>query len=145
MSDGERARSGRPGSDRAVELRITPRLENLAVIRLLVGAVGTFEDLDVDAVADLRLAIDELCTQLIQCAVPEATLVIVIDPYDDKLVVSASAACERFDVLSPGSFSWHVLKSLTDEARPFHDDSGPAGAGSVFGVALTARRAGADR
>lgn len=132
-------------SDRAVELRVAPRLENLAVVRMLVGAVGTFEDLDVDTVADLRLAIDELCTQLIRCAVPEAILVVVVDPYEDRVVVRASAACTGFDVLAPGSFSWHVLKSLTDDAQLFHDGSGQRGSGEIFGATLTTRRAGAER
>ena len=45
--------------DRAIEVRVAAKLENLAVLRTLVGAVGTFEDLDFDAVADLRLAVDE--------------------------------------------------------------------------------------
>jgi serine/threonine-protein kinase RsbW len=45
--------------DNTVEFRVAARLENLAVMRTLVAAVGTFEDLDFDAVADLRLAVDE--------------------------------------------------------------------------------------
>jgi len=36
--------------ERAIELRVAAKLENLAVLRTLVGAVGTFEDLDFDAV-----------------------------------------------------------------------------------------------
>ena len=54
----------------SVELRVAATLENLAVLRTLVAAVGTFEDLDFDAVADLRLAVDEACTRLIRSAVP---------------------------------------------------------------------------
>ncbi|HEU4363741.1 MAG TPA: anti-sigma factor [Mycobacterium sp.] len=137
--------SDQPRSDRAVELRVAPRLENLAVVRMLVGAVGTFEDLDVDTVADLRLAIDELCTQLIRRALPDATLVVVIDPDDDKVVVRASTACRGFDLLAPGSFSWHVLKSLTDDAQAFHDGSENSGLDEIFGATLTTRRAGAER
>src|ERR1700743_2435689 len=62
--------------DGAIELRGSATLENLAVLRTLVGAVGTFEDLDFDAVADLRLAVDEVCTRLIRSAIPHATLAI---------------------------------------------------------------------
>ncbi len=146
MPDRKLEQASRPRSERAVELRVAPRLENLAVVRMLVGAVGTFEDLNVDAVADLRLAIDELCTQLIRCATPDATLLIVIEPREDEVVVQASATCETVDVLSPGSFSWHVLTSLTDEAQVFHDGREPGGIGKTFGVTLTTRRqAGSDR
>src|SRR6202453_1417664 len=109
MNDaGLRVSKGQRGH-RAVELRVAAKLENLAVLRTLVGAVGTFEDLDFDAVADLRLAVDEVCTRLIRSATPDATLAIVVDPRDDLLVVEASATCKSYDVVTPGSFSWHVL------------------------------------
>ena len=92
-------REGAQRGDRAIELRVAARLENLAVLRTLVGAVGTFEDLDFDAVADLRLAVDEACTRLIRSATPDATLTMVVDPRDDELVVEASAACDTHDVV----------------------------------------------
>jgi serine/threonine-protein kinase RsbW len=130
--------------DRAIELRVAAKLENLAVLRTLVGAVGTFEDLDFDAVADLRLAVDEVCTRLIRSAVEGATLAIVVDPRDEELLVEASTDCEHYDVVTPGSFSWHVLTSLTDDVQTFQDGAGPEGHG-VFGVTLTTRRAGARR
>lgn len=131
--------------DRAVEFRVAARLENLAMLRTLVGAVGTFEDLDFDAVADLRLAVDEVCTRLIRSATPGATLVIVVDAQDDKLVVDASATCQNYDVVTPGSFSWHVLTSLADDVRTFRDGRGPEEGGGVFGITLTTRRAGSAR
>src|SRR5215467_5571620 len=109
MTDiGSRADKRQRGH-RAVELHVAARLENLAMLRTLVGAIGTYEDLDFDAVADLRLAVDEVCTRLIRSATPDATLVVVVDPLEDMLVVEASAECKTFDVVTPGSFSWHVL------------------------------------
>ncbi len=80
MTDGERRGESHQRSAGAVEFRVAARLENLAVLRTVVGAVGTFEDLDFDAVADLRLAVDEACTRLIRSAAPDATLVVVVDP-----------------------------------------------------------------
>ena len=94
-----------------------------------MAAIGTFEDLDFDAVADLRLAVDEACTRLIRSAVPDSTLVLVVDPQDDVVVVEASTTCKSLDILAPGSFSWHVLSSLTDEVRTFQNGQGPRGAG----------------
>lgn len=132
-------------SDRAIELRVAARLENLAVLRTLVGAVGTFEDLDFDAVADLRLAVDEVCTRLIRSAADDATLMLVVDPRDDELVVQASAACQTAEVVTPGSFSWHVLTSLADDVQTFHDGRAQDGSGGVFGITLTTRRAGSAR
>jgi anti-sigma regulatory factor (Ser/Thr protein kinase) len=136
-------------SPAAVELRVSAELENLAVLRTLVGAVGTFSDLDFDAVADLRLAVDEACTRLIRSAVPDSVLVVVVDPRDDVVVVDVSVdvsldadedgnGAAATDVVSPGSFSWHVLSSLTDQVQTSHN-------GHRAGITLTTRRAGTER
>ena len=145
MTDIDSDRAQRSCSERAVELRVAPRLESLAVVRMLVGAIATYEDLDVDAVADLRLAIDELCTQLIRSAAPDAMLTVIVDPHDDKVTVQAWAAGDGADVLTPGSFSWHVLTSLVDDVQTFRGEQESDGAGEVFGVTLTTRRADSGR
>ncbi len=145
MTAAEKPAKNHQRSDRAIELRVAAQLENLAVLRTLVGAVGTFVDLDFDAVADLRLAVDEVCTRLIRSAGPDGMLAIVVDPRDDELVVQASARCDNYDVVTPGSFSWHVLTSLTDDVQTFHDGHEPSGGSGVFGVTLTTRRAGSHR
>ncbi|MCB0934008.1 MAG: ATP-binding protein [Mycobacterium sp.] len=125
----------------AVELRVAARLENLALMRTLVGALGTYSDLDFDAVADLRLAVDEACTRLIRLAVPEGVLVVVLDQRDDAVVVDVSVDVANdsgvIEVVGQGSFSWHVLSSLTDDLRTFHRDH-------RVGISMT-RRAGAER
>jgi serine/threonine-protein kinase RsbW len=143
MTAAEKPAKTEQRGERAIELRVAARLENLAMLRTLVGAVGTFEDLDFDAVADLRLAVDEVCTRLIRSATPDATLAIVVDPRDQELVVEVSTTCDNYDVVTPGSFSWHVLTSLTDEVRTFQDGHEPDA--GLFGVTLTTRRAGSSR
>ena len=141
MTDAQR-RFGDRRSPAAVELSVAAQVENLAMLRTLVGAVGTFSDLDFDAVADLRLAVDEACTRLIRSAVPGAALIVVVDPRDDFVVVDvsveASTDTAADDVVSPGSVSWHVLKSLTDDVQASHD-------GQRAGITLTTRRAGTER
>lgn len=124
-----------------VEFRVAAKVENLAVLRTLVAAVATFEDLDMDTVADLRLAVDEACTRLIRSAVPGATLLVTVHPGDESVRIDASAVCGTADVMAPGSFSWHVLSSLTDEVSTFSDGQRPGEAGGdVFGISLTTRR-----
>ncbi|KHO23370.1 ATP-binding protein [Mycolicibacterium setense] len=127
--------------ERSVEIRVAARLENLAVVRTLVAAVAAFEDLDFDVVADLRLAVDEACTALIRSAVPDSSLHLVVDPHDESVMITASTTCTGAAVLEPGSFSWHVLSSLTDEVNTFTNGDGPDDTGQVFGITLTTRRA----
>jgi serine/threonine-protein kinase RsbW len=128
-----------------VEFRVAAKLESLAVVRTLVNALGTLEDLDLDAIADLRLALDEACTRLIRSAARDATLVVKVEPHPSELVITASAPCIGADILRPGTFSWHVISSLTDDLRTFHDGVDVAGGGRIFGIAMTARRLEADR
>ncbi|NKZ13257.1 ATP-binding protein [Mycolicibacterium septicum DSM 44393] len=127
-------------AERSVEIRVAARLENLAVVRTLVAAIAAFEDLDFDVVADLRLAVDEACTALIRAAVPESSLHLTVDPGDETVVITASTTCTGAEVVEPGSFSWHVLSSLTDEVKTFTDGDGPD-TGQVFGITLMTRRA----
>jgi serine/threonine-protein kinase RsbW len=146
MADVAYTDNGQHRRGRVVELRVAAKLENLAILRTLVAAVGTFEDLDFDAVADLRLAVDEACTRLIRSAVPDAMLLLVVDPRDDAVVIDASTTCKSPDILAPGSFSWHVLSSLTDEVRTFQNQNGQGPEeGSVFGISMTTRRASSLR
>ena len=142
MAD-ENNNNGHQRGDRSVEVRVAAQLENLAVVRTVVAAIGTFEDLDFDAVSDLRLAVDEACTRLIRSAVPDSTLVLVVHPRENEVVVEASTNCKSQDILTPGSFSWHVLSSLTDEVRTFQD--GQSDEGRMFGISMTTRRASSLR
>ncbi|KRD15376.1 anti-sigma factor [Mycobacterium sp. Root265] len=137
MVHGTGTHDGAVVGDRSVELRVAATVENLAVLRALVSAVATFEDLDFDAVSDLRLAVDEAATRLIRSAVPGSPLLVRVEPREDAVVVRASATCETDEdtIVAPGSFSWHVLNSLTDEVSTFNESD------SVFGISLTARRA----
>lgn len=134
---------GAPCADRSVELRVAARVDNIAVVRTLVGAVGALADFDVDCVADLRLAVDEVCTQLVRAASPDATLVVVVEPRAETLKVEAQVACRPgHDVVAPGSFSWHVLTSLVDEVQTFRDGQQLDDGAEIFGVVLTRHRAG---
>jgi serine/threonine-protein kinase RsbW len=140
MSDAHNSEHSHARSPRAVEVRVSAQLENLAVVRTLIAAVATFEDLNLDAVADLRLAVDEACTRLIRSASPDATLVLVIDPRVDEVVIDVSTTSTAEDILTPGSFSWHVLTSLTDDVHTFHDGAELGGVSPVFGISMTTRR-----
>lgn len=136
---------GVPNWDKSVELQVEAALENLAVLRTLVAAVAAFEDLDLDAISDLRLAVDEACTRLIRSAVPGSRLRVVADPSPEAVKIHASARCmvegsADTAIVEPGSFSWHVLSSLTDEVSTFAEAH--AGDGTqVLGISLIARRA----
>ena len=63
---------------------------------------------------------------------------------ENEVVVEASTTCKSQDILTPGSFSWHVLSSLTDEVKTFQDGQGVE-EGQLFGISMTTRRASSLR
>lgn len=128
------------GRGQPVEFRVPARLESLAVIRALVTALGTLEDLDLDAIADLRLALDEACTALIRSAPADCQLTVTVEPREHDLCLSVWAPTADEAVLRPGTFSWHVISSLTDEVDTFRDGAEVGDPGAVFGITMTARR-----
>jgi serine/threonine-protein kinase RsbW len=140
MSEAHTDHSRPRSQGQPVEFRVPARLESLAVIRTLVSALGTLEDLDLDAVADLRLALDEACTRLIRSAAENSTLVVDVEPREYDLKVSVSTTCVGDDILRPGTFSWHVISSLTDDVQTFRDGTPADGPTAVFGIAMIARR-----
>ncbi len=139
MSEADNNPAPRPHGQ-PVEFRVPARLESLAVIRALVTALGALEDLDLDAVADLRLALDEACTALIRSAAGDSRLTVTVQPREHDLRVSVSAPTGDDNVLRPGTFSWHVISSLTDDVQAFRDGAEVKGADGVFGITMTASR-----
>jgi anti-sigma regulatory factor (Ser/Thr protein kinase) len=144
MSEAENQAMPAP-QGQPVEFRVPARLESLAVIRTLVTALGALEDLDLDAVADLRLALDEACTALIRCAIPDSRLTITVRPRAHDLWVSASVPCVEDNVLRPGTFSWHVISSLAADVETFRDGADMGDRGRVFGITMTAKRLDSGR
>jgi serine/threonine-protein kinase RsbW len=128
-----------------VEFIVPARLESLVIIRTLVSALGTLEDLDLDAVADLRLALDEACTALIRSSAPNSRLTVTVRPREQDLWISVSVPCVEDDVLRPGTFSWHVISSLTDDLETFRDGAEVGDPACVYGITMTARRLDTSR
>ena len=123
---------------------VPARLESLAIVGLCECA-RTLEDLDLDALADLRLALDEAATALIRSAAPDSRLTIIVRPRENDLWISVSAPCVEDDVLRPGTFSWHVISSLTDDVETFRDGAEIDNPARVFGITMTARRLDTSR
>ncbi|AYM44688.1 ATP-binding protein [Mycobacteroides chelonae] len=140
MTETDSMESGSHAADQSLTFQIAARLDNLAMIRTVVGAAATFEDIDIDTVADLKLATDEACTRLIRASVSEATLTVRLDFHSDRLGIVASAQCLPGDVFPIDSFSWHVLRSLVDHIEVFERDRSADETGRTVGVTMSTGR-----
>ncbi|MGH8921383.1 MAG: anti-sigma factor [Actinomycetes bacterium] len=109
------------------------------MLRTLVGAVGTLEDLDFDTVADLRLAVDEAASELVAIAVPGAVLTCVFSLDSAQLEVISSVHVRPRASLQRDSFGWRVLTTLVDEVRVIGEPDTDL---PTLGIALCKRRSG---
>ncbi len=104
----------RDGVAHVVEVRVDADPGQLSVLRAVVGDLAMRADFDVDAIADLRLAVDEACSSLVRLASPGSTLVCRFTPDDAGLAVTAETPSDEQAGPRTDTFSWRVLTALTD-------------------------------
>jgi serine/threonine-protein kinase RsbW len=108
-------------SDLLIELRLPPRAKSIATVRAVAADVTSRADFDLDAISDMRMAVDEACTALARLASPLHLMRAVFSLSGGYLRVDISAraqpAARRIDT---AGFGWHVLGSLTDELSTEH-------------------------
>jgi serine/threonine-protein kinase RsbW len=100
-----------------IELRLSPRAESIATVRTVAADVSGRADFDLDAVSDVRMAVDEACNQVARIADPDHLMRVVFRVDADgylRVVISARTDTKQGQIDTSG-FGWHALGALTDE------------------------------
>lgn len=105
-----------------VELRVPAEATQLPVLRAVANTIAMLEDYDLDAIADVTMAVDELCSQLIVRAAGGSVLECRFGVDGDKIVVHGCVEAENSEPHSTGSFGWRVLSTLVDSVRTWVED-----------------------
>ncbi|GAA2979326.1 ATP-binding protein [Actinokineospora diospyrosa] len=100
-----------------VELRLRADLANLPIVRAVAAAVAMGADFTVDEIDDLRLAVDEACSQLIVLAAPGAELDCRFSREPAGVRFSASTRSHAGTAPATDTFGWHVLRTLADSVE----------------------------
>jgi serine/threonine-protein kinase RsbW len=97
-------------------------------------------DYDLDAVEDLRLAVDEACATLAQIAVADAPLTVVFETTRAGLHIEAWVPTAEGTEIPRDGFGWAILATLVDavEARRSTQDRVPGGDGTTAPVGVIA-------
>ncbi|GGS32845.1 MULTISPECIES: anti-sigma factor [Actinokineospora] len=110
-----------------VELRVDAALDSLPLVRTMAGAVAMRADYDIDAIADLKLVADEICTMLIRRAVPGGRLCGRFSLLPRSLTFGVSVAVTDTAPIRPDTLGWRLLTALVDSiATTVRTDSGQA-------------------
>ncbi|RBY82967.1 ATP-binding protein [Geodermatophilus sp. TF02-6] len=121
-----------------LELRVPTTPTQLPAVRAMVGDLAMRMDYDLDAVEDLRLAVDEACATLAAVVSGDRRLTVVFETSRAGLHIDAWVpTAEGTDVPRDG-FGWAVLQTLVDsvDARTATQATVPAGDGSTGPVAV---------
>jgi serine/threonine-protein kinase RsbW len=97
-----------------VEVRMLASRERVPGVRALAADMAMREDFDLDAIADLRLAVEEACATVLANAAPESTLVCRLLVSTDLLEINASATLRSGPDPEVGSMSLRILRTLAD-------------------------------
>lgn len=112
-----------------IELRIGADLRNLPILRSLAASIASQVEFDVDAIADLRLAVDEACSTLIDAARAGSPVVCRFS-VEESVVLRFDGAVmsTHTEPVNTNGFGWHVLSTLTSSAVSWLDSDPPDGA-----------------
>lgn len=97
-----------------VELRVVADAEQLPVVRAVAETLAVLGDFTLDEIADIKLVVDEVCSELISGAVSGAELTCAFVVNDTAMRITTTSVVAEGRVPKGDSFGWHVLQTLTD-------------------------------
>lgn len=101
-----------------VELRTAASTGVIPTVRTVAADLAARADFDLDAIDDLRMAVDDLCAVLVRVAADDAMLECRFAVCAERIEVVAEIDVDGgVDPLPTGSFGWRMLECLVDEVR----------------------------
>lgn len=128
-----------------LDIRFPAEARQLFLLRSALGGVATAQDFDLDEIADLRMAVDEIASTLLRLADNGSTFRCEFRVTGDRLDIHAAATASAGTGVDRGDFGWHVLTSLTDAVRTWNTrDDGDPDRGRLHIAATKTATAGND-
>ncbi len=100
-----------------LEVRTEASTAMIPTIRAVAADLAGRADFDLDAISDLRMAVDETCTTLVEIAAPGSPLTCTFTVLTDMIEVDAAVTVspgEGAGAVATDAFGWRVLQTLAD-------------------------------
>lgn len=144
MADSGAPAGGGAGSGASrVEVTVPAEPSRLPLLRSVAAALAVSLDFDIDTMADLRMAVDELAATAVTRARPDATVLVTFVAGDQTVRVDAVAPAADPAPIDRDSFGWMVLTTLAESVSGVVED--PDGSGPQVRMSLVVRPARAAR
>jgi serine/threonine-protein kinase RsbW len=99
-----------------VEVRVHADPALIPSVRAVAADLAARADFDLDAVSDLRMAVDEACSALVPLARDGGQLRCGFAMADGRIDVICRVPVDGHASLRQDTFGWRVLTTLTDDA-----------------------------
>lgn len=100
-----------------VEVRMLAGVARVSTVRAVAADVALRADFDLDAVSDLRLAVDEACATVLTNAKPDGMLICRLLIRQDLVEINATAATFNGTPPPKDTLGWHMLQVLADSVH----------------------------
>ena len=128
------------GAGAPVELRVRAEADLLPVVRAVAETLVVLSDFTLDDIADVKLVVDEVCSQLIKGAVPDSELSCLFSVGDSGIRIVVTSTSAATSVPKKDSFGWHVLQTLTDSIELREDGADDSDAVRTVAIDVVKRR-----
>ncbi|TDP96581.1 hypothetical protein [Labedaea rhizosphaerae] len=102
---------------RLVEVVVDAVADQVALLRSVAADVAIRGDFDLDAIEDLRMAVDEAAALLVGCAAPGARLHCELRPERQQVRVRLVVDAKPDAQVEHSSMGWQILTALATEAN----------------------------
>ncbi|MGI5128510.1 ATP-binding protein [Pseudonocardia sp. CA-107938] len=121
-----------------VEVRTAASAALIPTIRAVASDLAARADFDLDAISDLRMAVDEACATLVDLAAPTSSLTCIFRVQAERIEVNAQVeAAQNGIAVSTDTFGWRVLQTLADHVEAQRSEGN--GGSAVLGIRLDKR------
>lgn len=121
-----------------VEIRTTATAALIPTIRAVASDLAARADFDLDAISDLRMAVDEACATLVDVAAPSSMLQCTFLVRAEHIEVHVQVHAGADAVVATDTFGWRVLQTLADTVEASRGE-GDDHAGPTVGIRLDKR------
>lgn len=97
-----------------VEVVIPADPTQLVLLRRVAAAVATSLDFDIDTLADLKMAVDQVGTMAVDRAATDSPITFRMSGSAASVTATASVAAATADPVDEHGFDWLVLKAITE-------------------------------
>lgn len=116
-------------------LRVPAATDRLALVRALVETALYIDDWALDDVIDAKVAVDEICSQIISAAAEESSIELTLHMSSQGVIGEIRGELVPDVTLKQSTFGWRIVQTVTDTHTISYDEPlpGAASRGVVIG------------